>query len=82
MANNSQSHSTTTPAREETSFTSKEKVSPVEIEDAVSDTEKGALQQPAGDYAGAVTKFDPREIALVRKLDWRLMPTLWAMYFL
>lgn len=34
------------------------------------------------DYAGAVAKSDPAEIALVRKLDWRLMPTLWAMYFL
>ncbi|KAF2186018.1 MFS general substrate transporter [Zopfia rhizophila CBS 207.26] len=34
------------------------------------------------DYSGAVAKFDPKEIALVRKLDWRIMPTLFAMYFL
>ncbi|RDW67067.1 hypothetical protein BP5796_09816 [Coleophoma crateriformis] len=35
-----------------------------------------------GDYAGAVAKDSPVEIALVRKLDLRIMPTLWAMYFL
>jgi len=34
------------------------------------------------DYSGAVGKSDPKEIALVRKLDFRIMPTLWAMYFL
>lgn len=34
------------------------------------------------DYSGAATKSDPREIALVRKLDMRIMPTLWAMYFM
>ena len=33
------------------------------------------------DYSGAVAKTDPAEIALVKKLDWRIMPTLWAMYF-
>lgn len=35
-----------------------------------------------GDYSGAVKKTDPKEIQLVRKLDYRIMPTLWAMYFL
>ena len=35
-----------------------------------------------GDYSGAAAKTDQREIALVRKLDLRIMPTLWAMYFL
>lgn len=25
------------------------------------------------DYTGSVAKTDPREIALVRKIDWRLM---------
>ena len=35
-----------------------------------------------GDYSGAVAKTDQKEIALVRKLDLRIMPTLWAMYFL
>jgi hypothetical protein len=42
--------------------------------------ELGARQD--ADYSGAVEKSDPVEIALVRKLDWRIMPTLWAMYFL
>lgn len=36
----------------------------------------------AADYSGAVRKTDPEEIRLVRKLDLRIMPTLWAMYFL
>lgn len=34
------------------------------------------------DYSGAVKKTDPREIALVRKLDLWIMPILWAMYWL
>lgn len=34
------------------------------------------------DYSGAAAKTDPREIALVRKLDWWIMPILWAMYWL
>lgn len=37
---------------------------------------------PAGDYSGAIAKADPKEIALVRKLDKRIMPTLWCMYFM
>jgi hypothetical protein len=36
----------------------------------------------AVDYAGGSTKTNPLEIALVRKLDLRIMPTLWAMYFM
>lgn len=39
-------------------------------------------QQSGGDYSGAVAKSDPAEISLVRKLDYRIMPTLWSMYFL
>ncbi|OQE20594.1 hypothetical protein PENSTE_c013G00620 [Penicillium steckii] len=35
-----------------------------------------------GDYSGATAKTDAREIALVRKLDMRIMPIMWAMYFL
>ena len=35
-----------------------------------------------GDYSGAIAKTDPVEIRLVRKLDMRIMPILWAMYFL
>jgi hypothetical protein len=34
------------------------------------------------DYSGAVAKTDPAEIALVRKLDMRIMPALFCMYFL
>ncbi|KAL1893979.1 hypothetical protein Sste5346_006120 [Sporothrix stenoceras] len=37
---------------------------------------------PTADYSGAVSKTDPREIALVRKIDFRVMPTLWCMYFM
>ncbi|KAF5596050.1 vitamin H transporter [Fusarium subglutinans] len=42
----------------------------------------GVLVDPEADYSGAVKKTDPAEIRLVRKLDFRIMPTLWAMYFL
>ncbi|KAI9923945.1 hypothetical protein ASPWEDRAFT_108872 [Aspergillus wentii DTO 134E9] len=35
-----------------------------------------------GDYSGATSKTDPREIRLVRKLDFHIMPIVWAMYFL
>lgn len=34
------------------------------------------------DYSGAHEKTDPREIALVRKLDKWIMPMLWSMYWL
>ncbi|KAI1845045.1 hypothetical protein JX266_008838 [Neoarthrinium moseri] len=34
------------------------------------------------DYSGAKKKTDPKEIALVKKLDYRIMPSLWAMYFM
>jgi hypothetical protein len=44
--------------------------------------EKSPHASNHGDYSGAVEKTDVREIALVRKLDMRIMPTLWAMYFL
>ncbi|KAI8691852.1 MFS domain-containing protein [Fusarium sp. Ph1] len=42
----------------------------------------GVLGDAEADYSGAVKKTDPAEIRLVRKLDYRIMPTLWAMYFL
>ncbi|KAL4876866.1 major facilitator superfamily domain-containing protein [Aspergillus karnatakaensis] len=35
-----------------------------------------------GDYSGAVDKTDPEEIGLVKKLDLRIMPIVWMMYFL
>ncbi|SMR60409.1 unnamed protein product [Zymoseptoria tritici ST99CH_1E4] len=34
------------------------------------------------DYSGAHKKTDPAEIALVKKLDKYIMPTLWIMYWL
>ncbi|KAK8086390.1 hypothetical protein PG994_001364 [Apiospora phragmitis] len=34
------------------------------------------------DYTGVATKSDPAEIKLVRKLEFRIMPILWIMYFL
>jgi hypothetical protein len=42
----------------------------------------GVLMDPEADYSGAVKKTDQAEIRLVRKLDFRIMPILWAMYFL
>ncbi|RMZ67377.1 major facilitator superfamily transporter [Pyrenophora seminiperda CCB06] len=39
-------------------------------------------QVASADYTGAERKTDPAEIALVRKIDWRLMPILCVMYFL
>jgi hypothetical protein len=33
------------------------------------------------DYTGSVAKTDPREIALVRKIDWRLMVCLYTAWF-
>jgi hypothetical protein len=50
------------------------------VEDARSMDEKA--QRTRGDYSGAVAKTDPAEIRLVRKLDRRIMPIIWAMYFL
>lgn len=41
------------------------------------DDEKGGVAQPGADYSGAVSKTSAEEIALVRKLDLRIMPTLW-----
>ncbi|WEW59609.1 hypothetical protein PRK78_005086 [Emydomyces testavorans] len=53
--------------------------------EVVADTtlhEKDIAQQENRDYAGAAAKTDLKEISLVRKLDYRIMPTLFAMYFL
>jgi hypothetical protein len=43
---------------------------------------KSSHTVPVGDYSGAVAKDDPTEVALVRKLDWRIMPILWSTYFM
>jgi hypothetical protein len=50
------------------------------VETATMDEKDVAVQ--GGDYSGAVKKTSEEEIRLVKKLDWRIMPTLWAMYFL
>ncbi|KAM5344195.1 hypothetical protein ACJ41O_012732 [Fusarium nematophilum] len=42
------------------------------------------LKVPNGekvDEFGSSAKTDPKEIALVKKLDWFMMPILWLMYF-
>merc|ERR1711977_331399 len=44
------------------------------------DEEGKAVEQL--DYSGSSKKTDPAEIALVRKLDLWIMPTLWGMYWL
>ncbi|KAF2211138.1 hypothetical protein CERZMDRAFT_44163 [Cercospora zeae-maydis SCOH1-5] len=49
------------------------------------DSEKAAAEKRKAlniDYSGAHEKTDPREIALVKKLDWYIMPMLWLMYWL
>jgi hypothetical protein len=43
---------------------------------------KMADEKGRADYSGATAKTDPLEIKLVRKLDMRIMPIMWAMYFL
>ncbi|KAK4936037.1 hypothetical protein LTR10_023032 [Elasticomyces elasticus] len=40
------------------------------------------LSTKTADYAGALSKKDVTEIALVRKLDMYIMPILWVMYFM
>ncbi|KAJ3940387.1 uncharacterized protein N0V96_009384 [Colletotrichum fioriniae] len=49
---------------------------PVDVEEALK------IAPEARDYAGAHAKYDPAEIALVRRLDWMIMPILWFMYWL
>lgn len=44
--------------------------------------EDGKKPLEAFDYSGAHEKTDPKEIALVKKLDWYIMPMLWIMYWL
>lgn len=46
------------------------------------DEKKPIEEEGERDYTGVARKTDPEEIKLVRKLDWRIMPTLCVMYFL
>lgn len=55
--------------------------------DDVASTEKDLNTKTDGpaegaNYTGAAAKTAPEEIALVRKLDYRIMPSLFCMYFL
>jgi hypothetical protein len=61
-----------------------EKNSSTFIDDVASSEKDIKTDAPAegADYSGAVAKTDPAEIALVRKLDMRIMPALFCMYFL
>ncbi|KXJ90516.1 major facilitator superfamily domain-containing protein [Microdochium bolleyi] len=54
----------------------------VEHSDEKNHLGNGAVAAARGDYSGAVEKTSQVEIALVRKLDYRIMPILWAMYFM
>ncbi|PYH83747.1 putative pantothenate transporter [Aspergillus uvarum CBS 121591] len=56
-----------------------QKTSNMHVEDIKS---AGLLDAKGGDYSGATAKTDEVEIRLVRKLDLRIMPILWMMYFL
>lgn len=56
-----------------------EKTDAMHVEDSRSMKGENSKQ---GDYSGAVNKTDKVEIALVRKLDMRIMPALFCMYFL
>lgn len=61
-----------------------EKNSSLRIDDVASSEKDLKSEAPVegADYTGAVAKSDPAEIALVRKLDYRIMPSLFCMYFL
>ncbi|KAK9469267.1 major facilitator superfamily domain-containing protein [Lipomyces arxii] len=43
--------------------------------------EYGKEGKAARDYSGVAAKTSPEEIALVRKLDWIIIPVLWVLYF-
>jgi hypothetical protein len=46
------------------------------------DVQKGVPAVQKTDQFGAHEKTDPKEIALVKKLDRWIMPMLWSMYWL
>jgi hypothetical protein len=61
-----------------------EKDMPLQVDDVEAFEKESKANLPANgaDYSGAVAKTDPEEIALVRKLDTRIMPALFCLYFL
>lgn len=61
------------------------KTSPESSKMKIEQVEQQPIEELKGrnrDYAGAAAKTDPAEIRLVRKLDMRILPTLFVMYFL
>ncbi|EMR70335.1 putative mfs transporter protein [Eutypa lata UCREL1] len=52
------------------------------MDSVIMDEKPVVTEDVAVDYTGTRKKTDPVEIALVRKLDWCIMPTLCVMYFL
>lgn len=63
--------------------TDPEKNTTLHVDDIASEKDLKVDEPVEGaDYSGAIAKTDPAEIALVRKLDFRIMPALFCMYFL
>lgn len=54
----------------------------VEFAPATDKNEASTPIEAEADYSGASKKTDPEEIRLVRKLDWYILPIMWAMYYL
>ncbi|KAK2035327.1 major facilitator superfamily transporter [Colletotrichum zoysiae] len=52
------------------------------VDSVLQDEKPVAQDEESRDWTGSAKKTDPEEIRLVRKLDWRIMPTLCVMYFL
>ncbi|RYP03216.1 hypothetical protein DL764_005297 [Monosporascus ibericus] len=71
---------TTTPQR--SSEQAEEKPNACSKDSVIMDEKPATTEGEVVDYTGTRKKTDPVEIALVRKLDWRIMPTLCIMYFL
>ena len=66
-----------------THFSDTEKNSAAVVDDIALDADpKTTTPSDGADYSGAISKSSPEEIALVRKLDYRIMPSLFCMYFL
>ncbi|KAF4304818.1 putative mfs transporter protein [Botryosphaeria dothidea] len=59
-------------------FAQMERIEHVETTDA--DLVKPKLEKV--DEFGAHSKTDPKEIAIVKKIDWYMLPILWLMYFM
>ncbi|KAJ3941021.1 uncharacterized protein N0V96_008897 [Colletotrichum fioriniae] len=72
-------------AHGERPVSSQEKVAVNQMEHVLTTDDPALMKQPViekVDEFGAHTKTDPKEIALVKKIDWYILPILWLMYFL